>query len=116
MNELLAHLVGDYLIQSHWMAVNKVKAWKPAILHGLSYSLPFLLITNSLCTLFIIAVTHIIIDRYRLANYIAKIKNWNWKTSNGYPEEAPIWLTVWLMIIADNTMHLLINHFALKLL
>ncbi len=31
---LLAHLVGDYLIQSDWMATEKVKRWWPAIVHG----------------------------------------------------------------------------------
>lgn len=113
MNELLAHLVGDYLIQSHWMATEKVKRWLPAILHGLTYVIPFVFLTHSLISLVIIGGTHIIIDRFRLAHYVAKIKNWNWKTSNGYPEETPAWLTVWLMIIADNTIHLLINHLAL---
>ena len=34
---VLAHLVGDYLIQSHWMAVEKVNRWWPAIAHGLAH-------------------------------------------------------------------------------
>ena len=39
----LAHMVGDYVIQSHWMAVEKTKRWWPAIAHGVTYGLPFLL-------------------------------------------------------------------------
>ncbi|WP_205679869.1 DUF3307 domain-containing protein [Paenarthrobacter ureafaciens] len=30
---LLAHLIGDYLIQSDWMASEKTKRWWPAIAH-----------------------------------------------------------------------------------
>ncbi|MBT2390812.1 DUF3307 domain-containing protein [Streptomyces sp. ISL-1] len=30
---LLAHLAGDYLIQSDWMATEKVKRWWPAVVH-----------------------------------------------------------------------------------
>ena len=114
MELLLAHLVGDYFLQSHWMANEKTKRWFPAILHGLTYTLPFLFLTQDLIKLSIICLTHIVIDRFRLANYIAKIKNWNWKTENGYPEETPAWLWVWLMIITDNTIHLLINYLALN--
>jgi hypothetical protein len=42
----LAHMVGDYLIQNHWMAVEKTKRWWPAVVHGVTYGLPFLLITR----------------------------------------------------------------------
>lgn len=42
---LLAHLVGDYLIQSDWMANEKTKRWWPAWAHALTYGLPFLLVT-----------------------------------------------------------------------
>jgi hypothetical protein len=45
---LLAHLAGDYLLQSDWMATQKVRRWWPAVVHGLTYLLPFLLITRSL--------------------------------------------------------------------
>ena len=31
----------------------------------------------------------------------------------GYPNSSPAWLTVWLMIIADNTLHLTINFIAI---
>ena len=113
MPELLAHLVGDYILQSHWMATEKIKRWWPAFLHGLTYTLPFLFLTTDIWRLAIIAGTHMIIDRYRLAKWVARIKNWMF-TESGYPEETPAWLWVWLMIITDNTIHLLINHFVLN--
>lgn len=35
---------------------------------------------------------------------------------NGYHKDRPAWLAVWLMIAADNTLHLAINHLALRFL
>lgn len=32
----------------------------------------------------------------------------------GYPPNAPAWMSVWLLIIADNTLHLTINYLALR--
>lgn len=72
---ILAHLVGDYLIQSHWMATEKVNRWWPAIAHGLSYTLPYALVTQSPVALVVIAGTHILIDRYRLAKHVVWLKN-----------------------------------------
>ena len=116
---LLAHLVGDYLIQSHWMAVEKTKRWWPAIAHALTYGLPYLLVTQSLAALVVIVGTHAVIDRYRLARHVCWAKNqlgpaehrrpWSECSASGYPPDTPPWLAVWLLIIADNTMHLLIN-------
>lgn len=113
---VLAHLVGDYLIQSHWMAVEKVNRWWPAIAHGLSYTLPYVLVTQSLAALAVIAGTHIVIDRYRLAKHLVWFKNQfapkayrPGHTATGYAADVPPWMAVWLLIIADNTMHLLIN-------
>jgi hypothetical protein len=116
MEQILAHLVGDYILQSHTMANKKLNSFSWAMFHGLMYSLPFVLITQSPLALFTIWVTHAVIDRWRIANYVAKIKNNIWNTPNGYPAETPPWLSVWLMIITDNTMHILINYFAIKYL
>ena len=43
-------------------------------------------------------------------------RKWSWENckATGYPSEAPVWLSVWLTIIADNTLHLLINYAALR--
>jgi hypothetical protein len=116
---LLAHLAGDYLFQSHYMATEKTKRWSPAIAHAVTYGLPYLLLTRSPAALAVIVLTHAVIDRYRLARYVVWAKNqlaptshrYPWRSSDttGYPGDAPIWLAVWLMIIADNTIHLGIN-------
>lgn len=125
-DQIVAHLVGDYLIQSNWMASEKTSRSLPAALHALTYSLPFLLLTRAPEALLAIAITHFVIDRWRLARYLCWAKDqlvpkasrrpWAECCKNGYPDDSPIWLTTWLMIIADNTLHLICNGLALKYL
>ena len=122
MEQLILHLFGDYLTQSDWMAQNKTKATWPAFCHALVYALPFLLLTHSPLAWGVIFGTHFFIDRFRLARYVVFAKNflgWPWTKWDdckvtGYPSERPAWLAVWLLIIADNTIHLTINYAALR--
>lgn len=127
MPELIAHLLGDYALQSDWMAQEKTKRWGVAIVHAVVYSLPFLLLcTPSFAALTVMAVTHMVIDRLRLAKYISYAKNflaprafwYDWRDceATGYHKDRPPWMSVWLLIITDNAIHLLINHFALRYL
>jgi len=121
MLELLAHLVGDYIIQTNKQAVLKRKSKKQALIHAATYTLPFLLLTRDLRRLVVIFGTHVVIDHWGLARYVVQAKNslgdWDnreqYKTPTGYPDGTPDWLKTWLLIIADNTMHLVINHLAL---
>ncbi|MDN5931831.1 MAG: DUF3307 domain-containing protein [Pseudonocardia sp.] len=120
---LVAHLVGDYLVQSHWMATEKTKRWWPAVAHAVSYGLPFLFVTRNLIALAVIVGTHAVIDRYRLARHVVWAKNhlaprgsvpsWSECRATGYPPGTPSWLAVWLLIIADNSIHILINSAAI---
>lgn len=41
---------------------------------------------------------------------------WENCKATGYPAERPPWMAVWLLIIADNVLHVLINGLAIKLL
>lgn len=122
MNEALAHLIGDYVVQSDWMATEKTSRHLPAAIHGATYAACFLPLTRDWRALAIIGGTHAVIDRYRLAKHVAWAKNQlapaRYRpphTATGYSPEKPDWMGVWLMFIIDNTMHLLINHYALKL-
>lgn len=121
MNEFLAHMLGDYVIQTDHMAARKTQAHGPAIAHALTYTLPFLAITRRWQPLTVIAVTHAVIDRYRLAKHVCWAKNQaapaEWRpphTATGYSADKPDWMAVWLLIFADNTMHGLINRWALR--
>lgn len=116
-DQIVAHLVGDYLIQSHWMATEKTKRSLAAAIHAVTYTLPFLLLTINPVALALIVVSHFLIDRYRLARFVVWAKNGmrGPVTATGYPDSTPPWLAVWLLIIADNTLHLLCNAAALYL-
>lgn len=136
MEQLILHLLGDYTLQSDWMAQNKTKHWLPAFCHALVYSLPFLLI-GSVWAWLVIFTTHYLIDRYRLARYVCYAKNflspkttlnyadfkvvkwwhpWSECSGTGYHKDTPPWLAVWLLIACDNTLHLLINWLSLRYL
>jgi hypothetical protein len=118
-DQILCHLVGDYIIQSDWMASEKTKRSIAAAVHAVTYTLPFLFLTQSPAALAFIAGTHFVIDRWRLARYVCWAKNIPWKpwaecSATGYPNDKPAWLSVWLLIIADNTMHLICNAAAVR--
>lgn len=123
MIQLILHLIGDYITQSDWMAQNKTKSHFAALCHALVYSLPFLLIADR-WAFGVIFVSHFLVDRYRLARYVVFAKNfmgwpfpkWEDCKATGYPSDRPAWMAVWLLIIADNTIHLAGNYFAVKYL
>jgi hypothetical protein len=123
-DQLVAHAVGDYILQSDWMATEKTKQNAAAAAHAFTYTLPFLFLTTSPEALAVILVTHFAIDRWRLARYVVWLKNrmgpnddpWEECKATGFHESRPAWLTVWLLIITDNVMHVLINGLALRFL
>jgi hypothetical protein len=106
---LLFHFIGDYLLQNDWMALNKTKSSIAAFIHAFCYSLLFMTLLDWKLWI-IVAGTHFLIDRFRLAVYWIRLVNWNWKGNNfGYGDEKPMFMSIWLMIIIDNTFHVLIN-------
>lgn len=137
-DQLVAHAVGDYVLQSDWMASKKTESWFPAVVHAICYTLPFLFLTRSVPALSFICVTHFAIDHWRLARFVIWVKNfaapppverwdrltglqkvetwWHpwWECeATGYHKDKPLWLTVWLLIITDNVLHVLCNGVAL---
>lgn len=173
---IVCHLIGDYLLQSDWMAQNKTKNDLPAMVHAVLYTMPFWLfgmvgllpLRGTILVIPVILWTHFAIDRWRLARYVVWAKNWlapkcrwyyykfrdgfewwmpelrwgqlsespharrtdyvqyreemrrtqPWENckGTGYPQDVPPWLSTWLMIIADNTIHLLIAGLAITYL
>lgn len=110
----ICHLIGDYLLQNDWMAANKTKAFLPAWIHAGVYSMPFAFIVPSELAVLVIFLSHFLIDRYRLAQYWIRLVNWYWSGDNfGYAEDKPKWMSVWLLIIVDNTLHIIINTLAI---
>ncbi len=133
MTQLILHCIGDYVTQSQWMAENKTKSSFAASAHATVYSLPFLLI-GSWQAFVAILLSHFLIDRFRLARFVVYAKNlmlsphrpcdaeycarlrWTNCSTTGYPSDVPPWMAVWLLIAADNTLHLICNYLALKFL
>lgn len=120
-DQLVAHAVGDYVLQSEWMAQEKTRRSLAAFVHCAFYILPFLLITQNVATLAVIFGTHFVIDRWHLARYVVWLKNRPWPGSaewsacrkTGYHPDTPPWLAGWLVIIVDNIMHIVINGLAI---
>ena len=121
MKRLLAHLVGDYLLQTHYEASEKVNKWLPATTHAAKYTAAFLPLTRNPKALAVIGGTHLVLDHYRLAKHVGWLRNqvapadYRPKdlTNAGSPDSVPTGLATALMFITDNTMHLLINEWAL---
>lgn len=150
-DQLLAHAAGDYLLQSDWMANHKTSRPGVALVHALTYSIPFTLLNPSLGAWAAIVLSHALIDHYRLARYAVWAKEWlgpglywlilrfslghpasgphpgwpaRWPEATrplplaecptGYAPDKPSWMSVWLLIIADNTLHVALNGAALK--
>jgi hypothetical protein len=122
-DQLVAHAVGDYLLQSDWMAQEKTKRTVAALAHVATYGLPFILLGASAWALMAIIASHFVIDRWRLARYVVWTKNWMgpnrpWAecSATGYPPDRPPFMAVWLLIIADNILHVICNGLALQYL
>lgn len=98
----LLHRVGDFLLQTSWMALNKHARWYPAVVHGLVYTVPFLLITLDWWRLAAIAISHILIDHYRIAAWWARLINWEWR------KPQPV-IPAWCIVEIDQVLHVLIN-------
>jgi hypothetical protein len=126
-DQLFLHALGDYVIQSHWMATEKTRRWWPALVHAVTYALPFLVLGASAAALLVIGGTHAVIDHYRLARHIVWWRNVLFKPApldvrghlathrnEPFPADCPPYLGVWLVIIADNVLHVAINAAALR--
>lgn len=110
--QLLAHLIGDYVLQSEWMALNKTKRSWPAVVHVFFYTIPFCFISTNFEELILISGTHFLIDRFSIAKYVANIRDYICPIKLWFvkkEDNKPVWLEFWLTVIIDNTMHLVIN-------
>lgn len=115
--QILAHFVGDYLLQSRWMAEGKLQRWPQALAHGAFYALPFGFLTQSWWQLALIDITHAVFDRFSLSWYVMWLRDclaprsgWpKWSEFGAPPQHE------WLRIVVDNICHVLINAVILAL-
>lgn len=71
---IMCHLVGDYVLQSNFIASTKGKNWYHLFVHCILYTVPFLIVFGWTWQLLIIFLTHMIIDplkaRYGKITYV----------------------------------------------
>jgi len=104
--QLIAHGVGDFMLQNQWMADNKAKSNWVCAIHVLLYGLAFYLFTwgaISLAQMAAVVGTHFLIDRLRLAY------RWRLMMNIDYPlEQGPI--NTFVIIAIDQVMHVATNY------
>jgi len=93
MNYLIAHLIGDFLLQNHWMQ-GKTKAWWPCAVHVAVYMVPWVFVGLPVWALVAIAVQHALQDRYRIAGAWSRLIR---QTPADVWPQGPLWI--------DQSMH-----------
>ena len=122
---LFGHLVGDYLLQSKWMALTKsapgAEGNKACTIHVAIYAAAVCLFVGTLSPVFAIAVAapHWIIDRWSLASSWLKLirgRTFEDALANTTPyRELDIAFTAIVYTVTDNTMHAMCLWLALYL-
>ncbi|GMR19231.1 MAG: hypothetical protein BMS9Abin34_362 [Patescibacteria group bacterium] len=102
-----AHLIGDWIIQTYWMATEKSRSWAALLAHVVSYhilvfiALYFVgvsLVPNVLATLFL-AATHAVLDNRRFEIWwIRTIKK----------VRKPLEIPMGVLLGVDQSFHLLL--------
>lgn len=123
---LLGHLVGDYLLQTSWMAKDKAQhhfhGWLAATVHCLVYTASVMVIMNNYDIIWGIAVflSHFFIDKFSLGEVWMKyVKGYSLKEfydnrkkrdheGNYRPLIVQGGFITLVYTLTDNTMHLLL--------
>ena len=107
---LLAHLLGDFLFQTSWMAINKMNKWLPLLAHSIVYTAVIGIIAfvsfGALAPwqLIIIMLAHVILDRRTfVAWWVQHIMRTNLSENR------------WLGIMVDQIFHVTILVLILQL-
>lgn len=99
MNWLMGHLIGDYLLQDDWMALNKKRSSFACLVHCLLYTAAVGLATRwPLWTIPVIFATHFAQDRTNFIVWFMQHKN---QRQFAAPPMAP-----WSIIVVDNVLHM----------
>ena len=98
---IIGHLVGDYLLQNDWMALNKKQHSLPCAVHCTLWTLAVCGFAGwiSLPAIAVLWVTHFIQDRTHIIEF--------WMTKiNRQPEFVKPPFTPWSLIVVDNVWHI----------
>lgn len=101
MDYLVAHLIGDYLLQNDWMALNKKNRSFPCLVHCAAYTSAVALLTMwPWWTLAIVFVTHFIQDRTQIVAA--------WMRTIGQEKFMGPPCAPWSIIVVDNVWHIVV--------
>jgi hypothetical protein len=95
---MIAHLIGDYLIQTDWMAANKKKSTVACMFHIITYMIPFMFCDIAAWQFYLIAAQHFLQDRWNFIPWLMKVKG------SAKFMEPP--LGPWSIIVTDNVVHI----------
>lgn len=101
ISALVGHLVGDYLLQNDWMALNKKKSSLHCAVHCLVWTACVVsFATWPLWTAVPLFVTHFIQDRTNIvSHYMDLVGQTSFRTGPCAP---------WSSIVVDNVLHILL--------
>ena len=97
---ILAHFIGDFLLQNDWQAIGKKKSNLICTIHVLLYILPFLLTELNYIQLILIFIQHWIQDR---TSFVA----WWCKKMGSFQGELKMNSLPWGHFIIDQIFHFL---------
>ena len=99
MHWIYAHLIGDYLLQTDWMAMNKKRHWLHCSVHVLTYLIPFLLCGLTWWQFVLIGLQHYLQDRTQFVGWFMAAKG---SVVFAEPPMGP-----WSLVVTDNILHIL---------
>jgi len=98
---VVGHLVGDYLLQNDWMALNKKQRSFPCLVHCALWTTAVCVFTGwcSWQVISILFLTHFIQDRTQIIRF--------WMTRiNRQPKFVEPPMAPWSLIVVDNVWHI----------
>ena len=101
LKPFIAHLIGDFILQNEWMAVNKKQSFFASLIHVLVYILPFLLCSLQWWQIGLIAIQHFAQDKSEFVLWW--LRKWkrvhpdHWKELPLYVDQA--FHIVWIQIV-----------------
>lgn len=98
---IYAHLIGDFLLQTHEMSVEKKRSSVFCGFHVVCYMVPFLLCGFAWWQLALVAAQHYAQDRGGFVVWLMKAKG---RGSVGFTEPP---FAPWSIIVMDNILHIL---------
>ncbi len=98
MHWIFAHLIGDFLIQTDWMAQGKKKSSWICLVHVATYMIPFLFTSLNGWQLLLVALQHFLQDR---TNFV----EWYMANSGRKAFASPPY-TPWSAILVDGIFHI----------